>query len=81
LRSELEKLYKVFREEVDARETTCRKKISDDLTAMGITGNAVVPNLDAWDEWQEEIEKAGDVFGKNMEALKAKIRAAKDGRP
>lgn len=77
LRSEFERLNKAFQEEVEAREMASRKKIRDNLATLGVTGNAIVPNLAAWDEWHEEIERAGDIFKNNMETLKEKIRATK----
>jgi len=74
LRSELERLNNAFREEVEAREMVSRKKIRDDLAGLGVAGSAVEVNLAAWDEWREEVEKAADVFRKNMETLKEKVK-------
>jgi len=75
LRRTLEELNKAFREEVEAREMASRKRIRDDLADLGVAGSAIEPNLAAWDEWHEEIQKAGKIFTKNMEELKEKIKA------
>jgi len=76
LREELEKLYKAFQEEVKTREVASRKRIGERLDGIGISGSAVEINLDAWEEWREEVEKAGDVFKKNMESLKEQVKAS-----
>ena len=49
-------------------------QIRDDLAGLGVAGSAVEVNLAAWDEWREEVEKAADVFRKNMETLKEKVK-------
>ena len=76
LRDELEKLYKAFQEEVKTRGVASRKRITDRLEGIGIWGSAIELNLDAWEEWHEELEKAGDVFKKNMEAFKEKVKVS-----
>jgi hypothetical protein len=75
LRRELEILNRTFREEVEARKMVTQERIRDNLAESGITGNGIEPNLVAWDEWREEVEKAGNAFKKRMEELKDKIKA------
>jgi homospermidine synthase len=77
IRSELETLNKAFREDVEARKMVIRERIRDNLAESGIAGSGIEPNLVAWDEWQEEVEKAGNAFKKRMEELKDKIKATK----
>jgi len=76
LRNDLEKLYKAFQEEMNSREVTSQKRIRDRLTNLGISGSAIELNLDAWGEWHAEIERASDVFKKNMEMVKEKVKAS-----
>jgi hypothetical protein len=75
IRGELETLSKMFREEVEARKMVVRERIRGNLAETGIAGNGIEPNLVAWDEWREEVEKAGNAFKKRMEELKDKIKA------
>jgi len=75
IRSELEALNETFREEVEARKMIIQERIRDNLTQSGIGGSGIEPNLVAWDEWHEEVEKAGNAFRERMEELKDKIKA------
>ena len=74
IRSEFEKLHTMFREEAGTRETVARKRIRDILSGSGITGDAIEPNLDAWEEWHEEIEQTGNIFEKKIKELKDKVK-------
>jgi hypothetical protein len=76
LKNELEKIYQAFQEEVDARKASSRKRIMDKLIDLGISGNAIELNLDAWGEWHEDLERASDVFHQNMKSLKEKVKAS-----
>jgi hypothetical protein len=75
IRRDLETLNRTFREEVEARKMVTQERIRDNLAESGITGRGIEPNLVAWDEWREEVEKAGNAFKKRMEELKDKIKA------
>jgi hypothetical protein len=75
IRSEFEKLNKKFREEVGDREMAIRKRIMDILSGLGITGSAIEPNLDAWEEWHEEIRRTSNIFEKRIQALKDEVKA------
>ena len=77
IRSDLETLNRTFREEVEARKMFTQERIRDNLAESGITGNGIEPNLFAWDEWHEEVEKVGNAFKKRIEELKDKIKATK----
>jgi hypothetical protein len=76
IRGEFEKLNGKFREEVGDREMTIRKKIKDILAGLDITGSAIEPNLDAWEEWHEEIRRTSNFFEKRIEELKDKVKAS-----
>lgn len=76
LQNELKKLYEAFQNEVNNREVASRKRIGEMLSGIGISGDAVELNLEAWEEWHEEVAKAGDVFKKNMELLKEKVKVS-----
>lgn len=76
IRSEFEKLNVKFREEVGEREMAIRKRIKDILTGLNITGSAIEPNLDAWEEWHEEIRRTSNIFEKKIEELKDKVKSS-----
>jgi len=76
IRGEFEKLNGKFREEVGDREMAIRKRIKDILAGLDITGSAIEPNLDAWEEWHEEIRRTSNIFEKRIEELKDKVKAS-----
>ena len=76
IRGEFEKLNGKFREEVGDREMAIRKRIKDVLAGLDITGSAIEPNLDAWEEWHEEIRRTSNIFEKRIEELKDKVKAS-----
>jgi hypothetical protein len=75
IRGEFEKLNKKFREEVGDREIVIQKRIMDILAGLDITGSAIEPNLDAWEEWHEEIRRTSNIFEKRIQELKDKAKA------
>lgn len=75
IRDEFEMLYKRFREELEAQKAIVGRSIRDILAESKITGNALEANLDAWEEWHEQVERTSDGFKKSLEMLKDKIRA------
>jgi len=75
IRNDFETLNSRFREEVESRETVIRKNIKDILAELNITGSAIEPNLDAWEEWHEEVRRTGAIFEKRIEELKDKVKA------
>jgi hypothetical protein len=79
IRNEFETINNKFREEMKSRETVIRKNIKDVLTELNITGSAIEPNLDAWEEWHEEVRRTNTVFGKKIEELKNKVKATTKG--
>lgn len=76
LRDEFELLRRGFRAEMGERELTIGERIRNNLAALGIAGNGVEPNLRAWNEWQEGIEEAGNVFRSHMKEWKEKVKAS-----
>jgi len=76
IRGEFEKLNEKFREEVGDREVAIQKRIKDILAGLDITGSAIEPNLDAWEEWHEEIKRTSNIFEKRIEELKDKVKAS-----
>lgn len=75
IRDEFEVLNRNFREEVSSRKNIILKEIMDVLSGLHITGSAIEPNLDAWDEWQEEIRRTSNIFEKRIDAIKDKVKA------
>ena len=80
IRSDLETINRKFREEIESRRTAIQKRIRDAVAELNITGSAIEPNLDAWDEWDEEVRRASEAFGATMKELKNKARAATESR-
>lgn len=76
LRDEFETLRKDFQAEMEKKETIIRERIEGNLTALGIAGDGIEPNLTAWDEWQEATAEAGNAFKSRMEVWKEKVKAS-----
>jgi hypothetical protein len=51
-RSDYRKVYQGLRGELQKKEKSTRETIMVSLESMGITGDAVEPNFEAWDEWR-----------------------------
>jgi hypothetical protein len=76
LKRELETMQRRYVEQTEKGEKAVRQKIMDRLKAMGITGSAVEPNIEEWDEWSENIEEAGKTFKNSITQWKEELKAA-----
>jgi hypothetical protein len=75
-KQELEMMRKGYTEQIEKRGSTVREKIMGRLKEMNITGSAVEPNAEEWEEWGESIEEAGEAFKKSIVGWKDKLKAA-----
>jgi hypothetical protein len=75
LKRELETMRKGYADQIEKSGSTVREKIMGHLKEMGITGSAVEPNREEWDEWGESIEEAGEAFKKSIAGWKDKLKA------
>ena len=75
LRKELQALRARYAEQIEKREMIVRERVAARLKEMGITGNAVEPNLEEWDEWGESVRDAGQAFKKGIAEWKEKLKA------
>ena len=76
LGQELQKMRTRYAEQVKDSESAVRKKVIGRLKEMGITGNAVEPNTEEWEEWGESIKEAGESLRKSVFEWKEKLKAA-----
>ena len=76
LKKDLVSLQKQFSSEMDKRKTDVRKQILGRLKTAGISGNAVEPNLEAWEEWDQAVAETRNVFKERLERWKDKMKAA-----
>jgi hypothetical protein len=75
LKQELETMQRRYVEQTEKGETTVRQRIMDRLREMGITGSAVEPNIEEWDEWGDYIEEAGRAFKNSITQWKDELKA------
>jgi len=75
LRKELQALRARYAEQIEKREMIVRERVAARLKEMGITGSAVEPNLEEWDEWGESVRDAGQAFKKGIAEWKEKLKA------
>jgi hypothetical protein len=76
LKKDLVSLQKQFSSEMDTRKTDVRKQILGRLKTAGVSGNAVEPNLEAWEEWDQAVAETRNVFKQRLERWKEKMKAA-----
>jgi hypothetical protein len=76
LKKDLVSLQKQFSSEMDKRKTDVRKQILGRLKTAGISGSAVEPNLEAWEEWDQAVAETRSVFKERLERWKDKMKAA-----
>jgi hypothetical protein len=62
------------REEMEKTRQEVRTRLEEALKREGITGSAVVPNVEGSLLWKEEYEKLDRVYGVKLEKLKEQLR-------
>jgi hypothetical protein len=74
LQSELELMQDSLNKAMRKEEAVIHGKVWERLERMGITGDGIEPNLEAWDEWKEGLEALGKTFRNRMEVWKDKVK-------
>ncbi|HOE18253.1 MAG TPA: hypothetical protein PLX02_11665 [Syntrophorhabdaceae bacterium] len=73
LGAELEELQRGFAREMEKRKMIIGSRIEDKLKKVGIGGNGVEPNIEAWDEWQEAVDDVAHAFSERLEEWKKRL--------
>lgn len=76
LRKEIEDLRLEFRERIAAEVEGAKGNIMARLREMGISGNAVEPNVTEWDEWKAAVNQVKSLFKKRLDEWKNKVHQA-----
>jgi hypothetical protein len=70
---ELEVLKKRCSDDLEMKELVIRQRVAERLGQAGMSGDALVPNLEAWDEWKEGREETMAVFRKRLREWKERL--------
>ncbi|MCX5807382.1 MAG: hypothetical protein NT010_15175 [Proteobacteria bacterium] len=73
---DMEIMQNKFLEETLKSKTVIREKVLNRLGEIGITGSGVEPNVQAWDEWNENVEETGRAFKDRIIEWKNRLNAA-----
>lgn len=76
LKKEVDDLQSEFHNTMAAEVEGVTKNITARLQEMGISGNAVEPNVTEWDEWKTAVERTKSFFKKRLNEWKNRIRQA-----
>lgn len=73
LMAEFDALQKEFARELTKKESAVRDKVTARLEAMGVTGDGLEPNVEAWEEWAEARDRTGRIFREQTEKWKERL--------
>ena len=76
--AELDEIRKEFSLEMKKRESVVRSKVESRLEDMGITGDGLDLNVEAWEEWSDARAETGRIFGKRIDEWKERLVKAMD---
>ena len=76
--AELDDIRKDFSLELEKRESAVRDRIENRLTEMGITGDGMDLNVEAWEEWNDATTETAGAFGKRIDEWKERLVQALD---
>jgi hypothetical protein len=76
--AELDEIRKEFSLEMKKRESVVRSKVESRLEDMGITGDGLDLNVEAWEEWSDARAETGQIFGKRIDEWKERLVKALD---
>ncbi|HVN96155.1 MAG TPA: hypothetical protein VMT62_06985 [Syntrophorhabdaceae bacterium] len=66
LEGELKALEDDFADEANRRRVVVARDIGDRLKQMGVTGSAVEPNVETWDEWKQGLHQVEMSFSARL---------------
>jgi hypothetical protein len=72
---DMEIMQNEFLEETVKSKTVIREKVLNRLREIGITGSGVEPNVQAWDEWNGNMEETGRAFKNRIIEWKNRLNA------
>ena len=75
LTAELKSFQREFLEALEKKRAEVRKRILKRLKSEGISGSALEPNLESWDEWSEAAAETKQAFGGRLGKWKEKVKA------
>jgi hypothetical protein len=65
----IRKLLDEFDRKIEHERAGREEVLGEELRKKGISGSAVIPNLDADEEWAKVLSEARDAFGKDLNSL------------
>lgn len=81
VKQKMETMQKKFQEEIEKRRTVMSEMIVSKLKTMGIEGDGITPNLEAWSDCEKEVKALEEVFrgqlGKWKDVLEGKTNRNK----
>ena len=75
LSAELESFQREFSKALEKNRAEVRKRILKRLKSESISGSALEPNLESWDEWNEAAAETKQAFGSRLAQWKEKVKA------
>ncbi|MCX7857034.1 MAG: hypothetical protein N2513_03490 [Deltaproteobacteria bacterium] len=69
----LKAMKKAFNEELEKREMIMKERIREKLMKMGLQGDALTINVEAWEEWSEAITEVNGIFTRRLEEWKESV--------
>lgn len=75
LRKEIEALQLEFHEKMGAEVAAVTGSVTARLEEIGISGDAVEPNITEWEEWKSAVEQTKAFFRKRLAEWKNRVRA------
>jgi hypothetical protein len=66
-------LSRAFREELEKREMILKERLREKLKEMGIEGDAIMINLESWEEREKELEEVKAIFSQRLKKWKESV--------
>ena len=73
--AELDGFQRDFSKALEKNRAEVRKRILKRLKGVGISGSALEPNLESWDEWSDAAAETKQAFGSRLARWKEKVKA------
>jgi hypothetical protein len=65
-----------YRRELEKKVSAVKADILHRLKEVGISGDAVEPNLEAWDEWRQAVQAMGTTFRGRLEEWRDRLHSS-----
>jgi hypothetical protein len=73
LMAEFDALRQEFTRQLEKKESVVREQVRARLAAMGVGGDGLEPNVEAWEEWAEARDATGRIFREQTEKWKERL--------